>query len=188
MLRNVAVGFQNAKGEADLQSQSWLLHLPISAQFSFCPKQVMQCPRADAIVHLGNCDMELGSLRRSLTPSFHDDGTTNYSSLRSSLDDDYYLAQGCEIRIYDDGLSPCETQVRGEGLQTSSWSGESGDIGGFKRHLKVCTFTSVTMMKLTVSRRGIPTGLAGCKHSHLSEQSSQAQRASATSLGGRIPT
>lgn len=148
----------------------------------------MQCPRADAIVHLGNSDVELGSLRRSLTPSFHDDGTTNCSSLRSSLDDDYYLAQGCEVHTYDDGLSPCETQVKGEGLRTSSWSGESGDIAGFKRHLKVSHALLVTMMKLIVSRRGIRTGLVGCKHSHLFKQNSRAQRASAMSLGGRIPT
>ena len=126
----------------------------------------MQCSRANAIVHLGNNDVELGSLRRSLTPSSHDDSASNCSSLRSSLDNDYYLAQGCEIHTYDDGISPCETLVKGEGLQTSSWSGESGDIGGFKRHLKVCACTLVTMMKLIVSRRGIPTGLAGCKHSH----------------------
>ena len=148
----------------------------------------MQCPRADAIVQLGNGDVELGSLRRSLTPSFHDDGTTNCSSLRSSLDDDYYLAQGCEVHTYDDGVSPCETQVKGEGLQTSSWTGESGDVGGFKRHLKVCACTLVTIMKLIVFRRGIPTGVAGCKHSHLFKQTSRAQRPSATSLGGRIPT
>ena len=148
----------------------------------------MQCPRADATVHLGNSDMELGSLRRSLTPSSHDDCTSNCSSLRSSLDNDYCLAQGCKIQTYDDGSSPCETLVNGEGLQTSSWSGEPGDIGGFKRHLKVCACTLITMMKLTVSRRGIPTGLAGCKHSHLFKQTSRAQRPSAMSLGGRIPT
>ena len=109
----------------------------------------MHCPRANAIVRPGNSDMELGSLRRSLTPSFHDDGTSNCSSLRSSLDNDYCLAQGCKSQTYDDGSSPCETLVKGEGLQTSSWSGEPGDIGGFKRHLKVCACALITMMKLT---------------------------------------
>ena len=148
----------------------------------------MQCPRANTTVRLGNSDVELGSLRRSLTPSFHDDGASDCSSLCSSLDNDYYLAQGCEVHTYDDGLSLCETQVKGEGLQTSSWFGESGDIAGFKRHLKVCACTLITIMKLIVSRRGIPRGLAGCKHSHLFKHPSRAHRTSAMLLGGRIPT
>ena len=85
--------------------------------------------------------MELGSLHPSLTPSLHDDETSNCSSLRSSLDNDYYLAQGCEIYTYDDGPPHCETLVEGEGRRTSLWSGESGDVEGFKRHLKVCACT-----------------------------------------------
>ena len=132
----------DAKIEADFQLQSWPTHLPISAQFSSSLKGVMQRSRANATVHFGNTDVELGSLRHSLTPSLHDGRVSNCSSLRSSLADDYYLAQDCEIHTHDDGLSSCGTSVRGEGLYTSSWCGESGDIGGFKEHLKVCACTS----------------------------------------------
>ena len=103
----------------------------------------MQRSRANATVQLGNTDVELGSLRRSLTPSFHDDGVSNCSSLRSSLANDYYLSRDCKIHIYDDGLPLCGTTVRGEGLHTSSWCGESGDIEGFTQHLKVCACISV---------------------------------------------
>ena len=98
----------------------------------------MQRSRANTTVRFGNTDVELGSLRRSLPPSFHDGGVSNCSSIRSSLANDYDLAQGCEIHTYDDGHSSCETSARGEGLYTSSWCGESEDIGGFRQHLKVC--------------------------------------------------
>ena len=102
----------------------------------------MQRSRANATVHLENNDVDLGSLHRSLTPSFHDDGVSNCSSLRSSLDNHYYLAQECEIHTYDDGGSSCGAPVSGEGLQTSSWCGESEDIGSFRQHLKVRACTS----------------------------------------------
>ena len=148
----------------------------------------MQCVRENDIVPFGNRDVELGSLHHSSPPSFHDDGISDCSSLRSSLDNDYYLAQSCEIQTYDDGYFPCQTALNGEGAQISSWSGELGELGGFKRYLEVCACILGTMMKLIVFRRRIPTGLAGCKHPHLFKQTSRAQRASSMSLGGRVPT
>ncbi len=98
----------------------------------------MQRSRANALVHLGDNDVELGSLHRTLSPSFNDNGVSNCSSLRSSLDNDDYLAQGCEIYTYDDGLSSRGISVKGEGLHTSLSRGESGDIISFKQHLEVC--------------------------------------------------
>ena len=48
-----------------------------------------------------------------------------------------------------------------------------------KNILRFALVLLVKIIKLTISRLGIPIGLAGCKHSHSFKQISQAQRASA---------
>lgn len=81
--------------------------------------------------------MELGSFRPDSTP-FLNEETSGPSSLRSSLDNDYYQSQGCDIHIYDDVLSEQSTSPAGpsRGFDASTWHGGLGNREGLMHHLK----------------------------------------------------
>ena len=82
--------------------------------------------------------MELTSIRADSTP-FLNEEASNQSSLRSSLDNDYYQSQGCDIHIYDDiPLGPNTTPSNpNRGLVDATWHGGVGNCEGFTQHLKV---------------------------------------------------
>ena len=83
-------------------------------------------------------DMELGSVRCDSTP-FLNEEASGCSSLRSSLDNDYYQNQSCDIHIYDDILSDQAMSSPGSnrGLDASTWHGGLGDREALVQHLKV---------------------------------------------------
>ena len=86
-------------------------------------------------------DMELGSIRADSTP-FLEQGASGQSSLRSSLDNDYYQSQGCDIHIYDDTYSDQNTSATGHnrGFEASSWHGGLENREGLTQQLKVPCF------------------------------------------------
>lgn len=86
-----------------------------------------------------NGDMELGSVRPDSTPFLNEEPASGPSSLRSSLDSDYYQSQGCDIHIYDDILSDQSTSPNApnRGFDASTWHGGLGDREGLRQHLKV---------------------------------------------------
>lgn len=85
-----------------------------------------------------NGDMELGSIRPDPAP-FLEEEASGPSSLRSSLDNDYYQSQGCDIHIYDDQPSNQATSSAGpiRGFEASTWHGGLGGREGLTQHLKV---------------------------------------------------
>ena len=82
--------------------------------------------------------MELDSIRHDSTP-FLNGEASGPSSLRSSLDNDFYQSQGCDIHIYDDILSDQGTAPAGSnrGYDASTWHGGLGNREELTRHLKV---------------------------------------------------
>ena len=82
--------------------------------------------------------MELGSIRPDSTP-FLNGEASGPSSLRSSLDNDYYQSQGCDIHIYDDIFSDPSTPTAGphRDLEASTWHGGLENRAGLMQHLKV---------------------------------------------------
>ncbi|KAF6220521.1 hypothetical protein HO133_002954 [Letharia lupina] len=82
--------------------------------------------------------MELGSVRPDSTPFLNEEPASGPSSLRSSLDSDYYQSQGCDIHIYDDILSDQSTSPNApnRGFDASTWHGGLGDREGLRQHLK----------------------------------------------------
>ena len=82
--------------------------------------------------------MELSSLRPDSTP-FLTEETSASSSLRSSLDNDYYQSQGCDIHIYDD--RPSEQTILPTGsnrdIDAATWHGGLGNREGLVQHLRV---------------------------------------------------
>ena len=82
--------------------------------------------------------MELDSFRPDSTP-FLSEQTSGPSSLRSSLDNDYYQSQSCDIHIYDDISSDQSTSsaASNRGFDASTWHGGLGNREGLTQHLKV---------------------------------------------------
>ena len=82
--------------------------------------------------------MELTSIRADSTPFFGEDASYP-SSLRSSLDNDYYQSQGCDINIYDDVPLDPNTAPTGpnRGFVAATWHGGVGNCEGLTQHLKV---------------------------------------------------
>ena len=87
--------------------------------------------------------MELTSIRADSTP-FLDEAASDPSSLRSSLDNDYYQSQGCDIHIYDDiTLDPTTAPTSpNPGFVTATWHGGVGNCKGLTQHLKVGHLTT----------------------------------------------
>lgn len=83
-------------------------------------------------------DMELGSIHPDSTP-FLNEHASGSSSLRSSLDNDYYQSQGCDIHIYDDIASDQATSSPGsrQRFDAATWHGGLENQEGFLQHLKV---------------------------------------------------
>ena len=110
--------------------------------------------------------MELGFVRPDTTPLLNEE-TSGPSSLRSSLDNDYYQSQGCDIHIYDDISSDQSTPSAAPNWEfdASTWHGGLDNREGFTKHLKVALVTHRTMnTKLTGIRLGIRAELDGCRH------------------------
>lgn len=82
--------------------------------------------------------MELGVIRPDSTPLLNE-VASGPSSLRSSLDNDYYQSQGFDIHIYDDVLSEQNTSPAGldRGFDASTWHGGLANREGLMQHLKV---------------------------------------------------
>ena len=82
--------------------------------------------------------MELTSIRVDST-SFLDEAASDTSSLRSSLDNDYYQSQGCDIHIYDDKPLDSNTAPTSPdpGFVAATWHGGVGNCEGLTQHLKV---------------------------------------------------
>ena len=82
--------------------------------------------------------MELTSIRADSTP-FLNEETSTLGSLRSSLDNDYYQSQGCDIHIYDDIPLGPDTATTGpnRGNAAATWHGGVGNCEGLTQHLKV---------------------------------------------------
>ena len=82
--------------------------------------------------------MELTSIRADSTPFLNED-TSDSSSLRSSLDNDYYQSQGCDIHIYDDIRLDPNTTPPGPDREfvAATWHGGVGNCEGLTQHLKV---------------------------------------------------
>ena len=85
-------------------------------------------------------DMELISFRPDSTPFLNEEASRS-SSLRSSLENDYYQSQGCDIQIYDDILSDTTASRanRSRGFAASTWHGGLENREGFTQHLKVAS-------------------------------------------------
>ena len=83
-------------------------------------------------------NMELTSIPADSTP-FLNEEASNSSSLRSSLDNNYYQSQGCDIHIYDDiSLDPnTAPSSPNRGFVAAGWHGGDGNCEGFMQHLKV---------------------------------------------------
>ena len=83
-------------------------------------------------------DIELRSVRPDSTP-FLNEEASGPSSLRSSLDNEYYQSQACDIHIYDDIFSASATSSGGPNqvLDASTWHGGLGSCAGLTQHLKV---------------------------------------------------
>ena len=82
--------------------------------------------------------MELSYIRPDTTPFLNEEASSP-SSLRSSLDNDYYQNQGCDIHIYDDILRDQSTSSAGpyQEFDASTWHGGLGNREGLVQHLKV---------------------------------------------------
>ena len=82
--------------------------------------------------------MELTSIRADSTPLLNEE-TSTLGSLRSSLDNDYYQSQGCDIHIYDDIPLDPSTATTGpnRGNVAATWHGGVGNCEGLTQHLKV---------------------------------------------------
>ena len=82
--------------------------------------------------------MELTSIRADST-SFLNQAASDPSSLRSSLDNDYYQSQGYDIHIYDDIPLDPNTVPSGpnRGFVTTTWHGGVANCEGLTQHLKV---------------------------------------------------
>ena len=88
-------------------------------------------------------EMELSCNRPDSTP-FLNEEASGPSSLRSSLDNDYYQNQNCDIHIYDDlplgqGTSPAGPH---QDSDASTWHGGLGNREGLVQHLKVALLRS----------------------------------------------
>lgn len=113
-------------------------------------------------------DMELGSVRPDSTP-FLNEETSGPSSLRSSLDNDYYRSQACDIHIYDDVILEQSTTPAGSSRESdaSAWHGGLGNREELMQHLKVVSLRSkIVDTKLTSGRLEIRARLDGCRHPH----------------------
>ena len=88
-------------------------------------------------------DMELNSIHADSTPLLNEEAS-GPSSLRSSLDNDYYQSQGCDINIYDDTISDQITSPAGfnRGFDASTWHGGLGNREELTQHLKVAQLRS----------------------------------------------
>ena len=153
------------------------------------PSQLVGASTATIKVRAG-CDrkwtdsnMELTSIRADSTP-FLSGVASDPSSLRSSLDNDYYQSQGCDIHIYDDiPLDPntAPTSPTREFI-AATWHGGVGNCDGLTQHLKVAhSRIRSSDTKLTFIRPGIRAGLDGCRHPRSHRyQGTKTQAAAAT--------
>ena len=82
--------------------------------------------------------MELGPVRPDLTPFLNEEASDG-SSLRSSLDNEFYQSQGCEFSIYDDKQSEQSRDAAGSNrsFDASTWRAGLGNCNGLAQHLKV---------------------------------------------------
>ena len=100
--------------------------------------------------------MELTSIRADSTP-FPNEEASSPSSLRSSLDNDYYQSQGCDIHIYDDISLGSNTDPASpnRGFVAATWHGGVGNCEGFTQHLKVARlFTRCQILSSLSSGQG----------------------------------
>lgn len=119
-------------------SMRWLPHLLSNAILAFRASTMATKAPAGHKIQQSDDDMELGLYRPDTTPFLHQE-TSTPSSLRSSLDNDYYQSQGCEIHIYDDISSNQSTPSAASNweLDASTWHGGLDSREGLTKQLKV---------------------------------------------------
>lgn len=119
-------------------STIWLLHILPNAVSARWASTATVKVRAGCDSKRTNSKMELTSIRADSTP-FLNEEASDLSSLRSSLDNDCYQSQGCDIHIYDDIPLDLNTATTGpnRGNVAATWHGGVGNCEGLTRHLKV---------------------------------------------------
>ena len=124
----------------NIDAARWLPHLVLNAILAGWVSAAQVKVHAGRNRQQSDSDMELDSIHPDSTP-FLNAMNSGPSSLRSSLDNEYYRTQGCDIHVYDDVLSEQSTSPAGpsRGFDASTWHGGLENREGLMQHLKVAS-------------------------------------------------